>query len=174
MEQPTLLINWYAIWAAVIATLAFGLLWYGPLFGKAWDKGMGFTKKKKYPKEMPKIIALQILGLFLTTYVLAHTGQIWRPTVWGVGPDELTNSMYGFSCGAFTWLGFYLPKELEEVIWGKRNWTVFFINLGYSFFQLTNYGADSRQLEIAFDHRGDETPALLAYSSVIQPIIRWF
>lgn len=33
---PSIHVNYLAVAAAVIASFAFGWLWYGPLFGKKW------------------------------------------------------------------------------------------------------------------------------------------
>lgn len=37
-------INWLAIVAATIATMALGAVWYGPLFGKQWMKLEGLSE----------------------------------------------------------------------------------------------------------------------------------
>src|SRR5262249_30889084 len=100
--HPNIALNWLAIAVAVIAAFVFGFLWYGPLFGKTWAKLMGFDMSKKPDsKMMMRYMAFQLLATFLTTYVLAHSGQIWRPSVWGVGQDA-SNCTYGFFNGFFT------------------------------------------------------------------------
>ena len=142
MDQPTLILDWFAILFAVLANFAFGFLWYGPFFGKSWHKAMGLPKKTKAKKSAVaaknflKIAITQLLSIFLTVYVLNYTGQIWRPSVWGIGPDEISSIGYGFFCGLFTFFGFYLPRELDEVLWTKRPWKVFLINAGFYFLSL--------------------------------------
>src|SRR5256885_15853886 len=106
MTHTNLTFNFLAMAAAIVAAFIFGGLWYGPLFGKTWARMMGFNMEQKPdPKVMRKAFALQILGTFLVTYIIAHTVQVWRPSVWGVGSDGPDIS-YGFMCGFFTWIGF--------------------------------------------------------------------
>lgn len=137
MTHPNLIINYGAIVAAVVAAFFFGYLWYGPLFGKTWGKAMGMNMSKKPDsKVMFKAMGLQVIGLFLIAYVVAHAGQVWRPSVWGVGPDEGSNFMWGFMNAFFTWLGFFIPQQLGKVAWEMRPWKVFFINTAHDFFNL--------------------------------------
>lgn len=133
MTQPNLIINYYAILSCVIAGMVFGFLWYGPVFGKIWAKGMGMSTDKPDSKTMTRAMILQVIGLFLVSYVLAHTGQVWRPSVWGVGVDEGSNLMWAFMSTFFTWLGFYLPMQFSKVAWENRPWSVFFINISHDF-----------------------------------------
>lgn len=133
MTQPNLIINYYAILSCVIAGMVFGFLWYGPVFGKIWAKGMGMSTDKPDSKTMTRAMILQVIGLFLVSYVLAHTGQVWRPSVWGVGVDESSNLMWAFMSTFFTWLGFYLPMQFSKVAWENRPWSVFFINISHDF-----------------------------------------
>jgi hypothetical protein len=134
---PNLIINYYAIAACVLAGMIFGFLWYGPLFGKVWGRLMGMPADyKPEPKVFGRALLLQAIGLVLISYVMAHAGQIWRPSVWGVGPDEASNFMWGFMAAFFTWIGFYIPMQLGKVAWENRPWQLFFINAGHDFLNL--------------------------------------
>ena len=83
-QHPAIVLNWGAMVAAMIGCFVFGGLWYGPIAGKAWAKAMSFPSNfQPKPGEMKRAFAIQIVGLFLTVYVLAHTSQVWRPSVWG-------------------------------------------------------------------------------------------
>ena len=123
--------------AALVAAFFFGFLWYGPLFGRTWAGLMGMSMEdcKPQPVEMGRSIALQVVGLFLTVYVLAHSVQVWRPSVWGAGQDG-PSSHYGFFGGLFTWLGFYVPLQLGKVAWERRPWKLFFLNTSHDFLLL--------------------------------------
>lgn len=48
-------------------------------------------------------MGLMILGTFLTAYVMVHAGDVWRPSVWGVG----------------------------TVAWEGRGWGLFGLNAAY-------------------------------------------
>jgi hypothetical protein len=136
MQHPNLTLNWLAIITAVVAAFIFAFLWYGPLFGKPWAKAMGMSMEQKPdPKQMMIALGLQLVGTFLTAFVLAHEVQIWRPSVWGVGQDA-SNCLYGLYAGFFTWIGFYVPMQFGKISWGGRPWRLFFINAGQDFFTL--------------------------------------
>lgn len=135
--QPHLTISFPAILSAAFAAFLLGWLWYGPLFGRTWGKLMGMKMDKKPEAAfMIKALGFQFLGLFLTSYVLAHSGQIWRPTVWGAATDGGSNAAFGFMAGVFTWIGFYIPQQLSKVNWEMRPWKLFFINAGHDFVAL--------------------------------------
>src|SRR5258705_9738025 len=107
--QPDIHLNYWAILVAVAATMALGFLWYGPIFGKAWMKEMGIPAgSKPDPKVMRRGLILMLIGSFLTAFVLAHTGEGWRPSVLKAGSDQ-SAAIYGFLTGFWTWIGFYLP-----------------------------------------------------------------
>src|SRR4051812_41542223 len=115
--QPNIVLNWPAIIVATLAAFFFGGLWYGPLCGKTWGKLMGMKMDKKPDtKVMRRAFALQFIGLFLTSFVLTHGLNAWRPSAWGVGADH-PDYVYGFFAGLFTWIGYYIPMQLSKVAW---------------------------------------------------------
>src|SRR5690348_2723001 len=86
--QPDIHLNYWAILVAVVASMVLGFLWYGPIFGKAWMKEMGIpADRKPDPKVMRRGMILMLIGSFLTVFVLAHIGEVWRPSVWKAGAD---------------------------------------------------------------------------------------
>src|SRR5258708_26678091 len=102
-------VNYPAVAAAVIASFVFAWLWHGPLFGKIWAPLMNVpADAKPEPKMMVRSMGLQILGTFLTAYVLVFTGEVWRPSVWGAGADQ-PSYFYGFFNGFWIWLGVFAP-----------------------------------------------------------------
>src|SRR6266581_4741888 len=74
-------------------------------------------------------------GSFLTVFVLAHTGEVWRPSVWKAGADG-SAAFYGFTTGFLTWIGFYVPLLLGAVAWESKSWKLFGINAAYYFVML--------------------------------------
>ena len=137
MVQPNLIINYPAILVSVLAGMIFGFMWYGPMFGKTWGKLMGFSADfKPTPSVMRRALLLQFIGLFFISYVLAHAGQVWRPSVWGLGEDQGSNAMWAFMSTFFTWVGFYIPMQFGKVAWENRPWKLFFINAGHDFLNL--------------------------------------
>lgn len=138
--QPQLQINMISIVVATFAAFVLGGLWYGPLFGRSWAKEMKFDMSKKPdPKVMMKAYGFQLLGTFLTAYVLAHSAEVWRPSVWNAGQDMPAYN-YGFFSAFFTWVGFYVPLHLGSVSWEGKSWKLFAINVGYYFVMLQVVG----------------------------------
>jgi Protein of unknown function (DUF1761) len=134
--HPEIHINYLSVVAAVAASFFFGFLWYGPLFGKRWMQLMGMpTEGKPETKIMLRGMALMIIGTFLTSYVMVHASEIWRPSVWGVGQDA-PPCIYGFFNGFFTWIGFFVPMQLSMVAWEKRSWRLCGLNSVYHFLNL--------------------------------------
>jgi hypothetical protein len=138
--QPQLVLNIPAVLVAALAAFFFGWIWYGPLFGKTWAKAMGMKMDKKPdPSVMMRGMVLQIISLLLMSYVLAHSVQVWRPSVWNAGQDQ-ANHVYGLMGGFFTWLGFFVPMQLHKVAWENKSWKLFLINIGHDFIALQILG----------------------------------
>lgn len=131
--HPEIHLNWIAIIVSVVASFVVGGLWYGPLFGAAWKKEMGVPPDAKPSGgEMGKSLGINILGTFLTAYVLAHEVSVWRPSAWNAGSDSAPY-FYGFLAGFFTWLGFAVPVLLNGVSFEKKSWKLFGINAAFLF-----------------------------------------
>jgi hypothetical protein len=134
--QPAITINFAAIATAVIASFVFGWLWYGPLFGRTWGRLMGMRMDARPDsKVMLRGMALSLVGAFLTAYVLVHSTNVWRPSLWGAGNDQ-PDYVYGFFSGFFTWLGFYVPMLLTQIAWENRSWKLFALNAAYHLLNL--------------------------------------
>jgi len=130
--MPTIEINYLAIAIAVVANFFLGFLWYTPLFGKAWAKEMGFDLTKKPPAgAMVKGMVIMIIGNFLMAYVFAHNIAVWNPVTWGLPASEMSPMSTVFSAAIFTWLGFFVPMDLNTVAWEMKSWKLFFINTSY-------------------------------------------
>src|SRR5262245_15392969 len=96
---PTIAVNLLAVVVAIVVSFAVGGMWYGPLFGKTWANAMGMAAQPS-GAEIARGSLLNIIGLFLMAYVLAHEVAIWRPSTWGVGADQ-SPAIYGFYAGFF-------------------------------------------------------------------------
>src|SRR5258706_8491767 len=123
--QPDIHLNYWAILVAVAATMALGFLWYGPIFGKAWMKEMGIPAgSKPDPKVMRRGLILMLIGSFLTAFVLAHSGEVWRPSVWKAGTDGPA-AFYGFSPSFLALVRLFLPLLPRARPLGKQTLELF-------------------------------------------------
>jgi hypothetical protein len=130
-------INMTAVLIAVVANFIFGWLWYGPLFGKAWGKEMGYDPNQKPPSsEMMKGMIFMVIGNFLMAYVFAHNMAVWNPVTWGQPDPGMSLGQTAGMAAFFTWLGFYFPGDLGAVAWSRHSWKLFFINTAYHFVML--------------------------------------
>ena len=131
---PHIALNWPAILVAVVAGFVFGSVWYTVLFGRTWAKLMGMDMSKKPDKnKMTQAMILQVVGLFLTSFVLAYLVPIWRPSVWGVATPDGPAWQYGLCGGVLVWAGFFVPMQLGKVGWEMRPWKLFIINTAHDF-----------------------------------------
>jgi hypothetical protein len=128
--MPSVTINYLAICAAGVASMVFGSLWYGPLFGKPWADMMGFrfdtpeAKKEMQKKAIPGYIG-SFLGALLMAYVLAHFLAFASAYLGTAGAAA------GIMAGFWVWLGFVVPVTVGVVFWEQKPWRLWFINAGY-------------------------------------------
>lgn len=136
--QPNIDLNMTAILIAVVANFVLGFLWYTPLFGKVWAREMGFNLDVKPPASaLVKGMVIMVIGNFLMAYVFAHNIAVWNPETWGLTPSmQVSDFHMALSAAFFTWLGFYVPMDLNTIAWEQRSWKLFFINTSYHFISL--------------------------------------
>lgn len=131
--EPKIEINFIAIAVAVVANFILGALWYMPLFGKAWAKEIGISMDQKPPTSVfVRNMIIMVIGNFLMAWVLAHNIAVWNPSTWGRSvPSEMTPMLMATMSAIFTWLGFFVPVDLNTISWEMKSWKLFFINTGY-------------------------------------------
>jgi len=127
-------INFVAVLAAVLANFFLGFIWYTPLFGNAWAKEMNFDKSvKPAGGEIAKGMIMMVIGNFFLAFVFAHNIAAWN---YVPGMEEMSPVLKILNAAGFTWLGFYLPVDLNAIAWEKKSWKLFAINSGYHFMML--------------------------------------
>lgn len=122
-------ISMTAVLVTVAANFVLGFLWYTPLFGKAWAKENGFViDRKPTPGELAKGMIIMIIGNFFMAYVFAHNMAAWS-FVPGMQENPASSSIA--QAAIFTWLGFYLPIDLNTIAWEKKSLKLLAINTTY-------------------------------------------
>jgi hypothetical protein len=127
-------VNVGAVIVATLASFVFGALWYMPLFGKAWAAEMKIPMDGDKPPASAMIrgMVLMLVGNLLTAWVLAHNSAAWMNDM----PAETTKAAFGFMGGFFTWLGFFLPRDLSRLAWENKSGKLFAINTVHNFLVL--------------------------------------
>ena len=121
-------VNYVAILIAAVASMAVGFLWYNPiLFGKAWMKEKGYSAEelKREQKKMGKYYGISFVLALLTAYILNH--------VMVLSENFFHYSMLstGLNTAFWMWLGFVMPVQAADQIFGEKKWKLWGINTGY-------------------------------------------
>ena len=117
------ILNWWAILVATIASFILGALWYGPVFGKYWMKLMNFDKNST--KKM-KLTGTQAMGIgfvitIISVYILAHF----------VDYLEVTSIAGAAQLAFWLWLGIQVPVIIGSFLWEGRSFKLFLFNGAY-------------------------------------------
>jgi hypothetical protein len=117
------MINYWAVLGAAVASMVIGMLWYGPLFGKQWMKMMGFTPKSiKKMKLTPKAaMTMGFIGTLVTAYVLSNFVDVLGIITFGGA------AQFAF----WAWLGLVAPIELGTFLWEGKDFKLFVLNAAY-------------------------------------------
>lgn len=124
-------INYLAVLISGILGMALGMLWYGPLFGKAWMKLMGLSQsdvEKAKKQGMGKSIALGLFTQLLMAYVLVHFIVGWAES----SPD-ISSLSIGLQTGFWLWLGLVATIQMHSVLWENKQWKHYWITVAYWF-----------------------------------------
>jgi len=125
-----------AIALCVVLGMVLGFVWLSLLFEKAWARHMGMEDVPQPDgAAMGKSMAIFFVSNVLIVYVLAHTLGVWRASAWGLSPDLSPVALALYTAG-FTWLGFFLPLQMNRVAWQMKKWALGAINAGFDLTRL--------------------------------------
>jgi hypothetical protein len=129
--HPDLHVNYLAMLAALVVKAVLGSLWYGPFFGRIWNRELQLPANYAPPKAVVlRARVLRWIGMALTVYVLALAIAVIRPSSWGMDVDGPA-AWYGFLAALLIWIGFYLPQQLSRVAWEGTSWALLRIHALY-------------------------------------------
>jgi len=138
--MPTFTINYLAVLACAVVAMPVGFLWFGPIFGRAWQRHMGFGNMQPGDSgSMGKAMAIFFVSNLLIAWVLAHSIKSWQASSWGLSPD-LAPWSYAVNAGFFNWLGFFLPLQMNRVAWEMKKWGLVLINASFDLVRLLLFG----------------------------------
>jgi hypothetical protein len=131
-------INFWAVLVAAIIEMAIGALWYSQiLFIKPWMRAIGKSEAEleSMKKDAAGGYAGSMIAALVTAYILAHFVTYAQ----NFNQDY---SAFGGLTGAFwAWLGFVVTTALSSVLFERRAWTLYFINIGYYLVSFLAMGA---------------------------------
>ena len=120
-------VNLWAVLVAAIATMIVGFLWYSPvLFARPWMLAMGYDPEDKARLEELRKGAGRIYAI---TFVLGLIGAFVLAKI--ISGLTINSVLYGMKVGLAVWLGFVLPVQATDQMFGRRPFKLFLINTGY-------------------------------------------
>ncbi|MFV0269101.1 MAG: DUF1761 domain-containing protein [Draconibacterium sp.] len=125
-------INVWAVLVAALSAFIVGWLWYGPLFGKQWMKLNGFTEemlREGGGMSMPLIMIINYIATALAAFAIAM--------FIGSEADMHFGIFAGFMIALF-WIG---TSRLNDVLYERKPFKLYLINLGYNLVIYTIIGA---------------------------------
>ena len=120
-----IVINYWAVLVAALASFFIGMLWYSPLlFVKPWMASMG---KVFNPTEMPSMgsmlpqMGVSLIAQLVGAYVLAHFAIAFG-----------ASDVHGALLLAFwVWIGFLATNALSGVLWEGKPMVWYYITAGH-------------------------------------------
>ncbi len=116
-------VNYLAVVVAAAISFVLGMVWHGPLFGKAWAAARGVTPEQmeQGKKEMPRFMALIAASLLVVAWVLAVIAGYMHLTTW----------LHGLKLGLLCWFGFALTlAAVDAMMTPGRRMPQFLISAG--------------------------------------------
>ena len=114
-------VHWLAIAVAAVSGFLVGGLWYGPVFGKAWQAARGLSDDAMKNANMPMIFGLTFLLNLFSAFILDHT-----LTTYGA-PDLNLSVMISGGVA----LGFIVPAIGVNYLFSRQSLRLFLIDAGY-------------------------------------------
>lgn len=129
-------VNWLAILACVIAAMALGFVWYGPLFGKQWMALMGWGDKT--PEELKAMQAAAMPAYGVMAVGAAVMAVVLHAVLHATEADSLGAAAV---VAALLWLGFVATSTLASAMFSHENTRLWALNQGYVLVQMVVFAA---------------------------------
>ncbi|MCB2061116.1 MAG: DUF1761 domain-containing protein [Novosphingobium sp.] len=113
--------NWIAVVLAAAAGFVVGGIWYGPLFGKAWQRESGLSDESIKGANMPMIFGLVALLNLFAAFILGHVLATYGR------PDFVTSTIVGGGIG----LGFIATSLGVNYLFARKSLKLFAIDACY-------------------------------------------
>jgi hypothetical protein len=120
--------NVVAVVVAALTGFVIGGLWYGPLFGAAWQRTSGVTPEVLAARNMAVVFGVSLLLLLVAAVNLAMF----------IGPDQPVS--FGLMAGAAAGIGWVATAFGVVYLFEARSFGHWLINAGYFAVTLTAMG----------------------------------
>lgn len=157
--------NWWLTFLFALVPLAVGSLWYGPLFGKLWQREAGISDEQIENANMAKIFGLTYVYSFFITLLLMMvvihqfglSGMFGMLPEWNEAGSPLWQDLtaldekyemftrhmhfgHGALHGGFFGLAFVGPIICINALFERRTWKYMLVHTGYWFVALALVG----------------------------------
>ena len=113
-------INWVAVAIAVVLLEALGYLWYGPLFGEAWQAALG--------REPDMSNTGLMMGLGVANTIIIVSGLAWL-----TGRLGATSLVHSVTVALAAWFFFDFTTQALEYLYMGMSQQLVLINMGFEF-----------------------------------------
>lgn len=127
--MPEFNVNLIALVVSIIAMQVLGFLWYGPLFGKLWLRGMGKSRE-----ELGNSGAA--VGISITATIIAILALAWLIGA-SPAPDAATGALYGLIVA----VAFIATSAITSAAYEGKSWIVTVLYILYNVAGLAMVGA---------------------------------
>lgn len=126
-------INWLAVIVAAVAFFGLGAVWYGPIFGKAWQKGVGLSDEEIKNANMGKLFGSAFVFALIISFGMAMF-------FYGFGENPDMNATYGATMGLMTGIFFLFPSISMNYLFARKSSALMLIDSGYHIVAYTIVG----------------------------------
>ncbi len=118
------MINYLAVVVSAVVAMAIGAIWWGPLFGKEWIAANGLDKlSHEKQAEMKRSMG----GLYVQQFLLSIISAVVLVTV--IHMTNSTGAVAGIKVAVMLWLGFVLPVQYGQKLWGNKSYRITLLSL---------------------------------------------
>lgn len=126
-------INWIAVLLCVIASMAIGFVWYGPLLGKPWMALVGLTEEKAKEGSVKALLTAVVCAAVRATVLATLIFHFNRSN----GEEFLADSLL---FAVLIWVGIMATNTVMQDGFEQRKFKLTAINLGYDLITVVAFG----------------------------------
>ncbi|MCC6934122.1 MAG: DUF1761 domain-containing protein [Candidatus Yanofskybacteria bacterium] len=113
-------VNYWAVFAAAVAYMVIGYLWYGPLFGARWRRLQGLSDEamRSMPLSAGQAMGIGFVSALLMAFVLGQFAVLWGALTVG---DAIALAFW-------VWLGFVVTTQAGSWLWEGKPFALLALN----------------------------------------------